>query len=158
MKKIYVNEQWCLGCRLCEYECAFANSVKTLKSESNDIAKLLKDKTIYPNIHIEDGEQDGKSINFAVSCRHCEYPYCAKSCINGCLTVDSDGAVKYNKDKCVGCYTCVVACPYGCILPSDGSTVRKCELCLNNSIGKPQCVKHCPNAAIVYEESEGTTV
>ncbi|MEE1172492.1 MAG: 4Fe-4S ferredoxin, partial [Ruminococcus sp.] len=26
MKKIYVNEEWCLGCHLCEYNCAFANS------------------------------------------------------------------------------------------------------------------------------------
>ena len=26
MKKIYVKEEWCLGCHLCEYECAYANS------------------------------------------------------------------------------------------------------------------------------------
>ncbi|MDR0984622.1 MAG: 4Fe-4S binding protein [Ruminococcus sp.] len=158
MKKIIVNEEWCLGCHLCEYECAFANSVTKLRNETNDIAKLLKGKTIYPNIKIEDGTEDGKKINFAVSCRHCDYPYCAKSCINGCLTVLSDGTVKYDKDKCVGCYTCVVACPYGCILPNEGNTVRKCELCLNNQVGKPACVKHCPNAAIVYEEVEESKV
>ena len=29
MKKIYVNEKWCLGCHLCEYYCAFANSGKS---------------------------------------------------------------------------------------------------------------------------------
>ena len=26
MKRIYVNEEWCLGCHLCEYECMYANS------------------------------------------------------------------------------------------------------------------------------------
>ena len=26
MKRIYVEEEWCLGCHLCEYNCAFANS------------------------------------------------------------------------------------------------------------------------------------
>jgi carbon-monoxide dehydrogenase iron sulfur subunit len=26
MKRIYVNEMWCLGCHLCEYYCAYANS------------------------------------------------------------------------------------------------------------------------------------
>ena len=26
MKRVYVNEDWCLGCHLCEYNCAFANS------------------------------------------------------------------------------------------------------------------------------------
>ena len=25
MKRIYVKEEWCLGCHLCEYNCAFAN-------------------------------------------------------------------------------------------------------------------------------------
>ena len=26
MKRVYVEEQWCLGCHLCEVNCAFANS------------------------------------------------------------------------------------------------------------------------------------
>ena len=26
MKRVFVNEEWCLGCHLCEYNCAFANS------------------------------------------------------------------------------------------------------------------------------------
>lgn len=26
MKKVYVNEDWCLGCHLCEFTCAAANS------------------------------------------------------------------------------------------------------------------------------------
>ena len=29
MKRIYVKEEWCLGCHLCEYNCAFANSGET---------------------------------------------------------------------------------------------------------------------------------
>ena len=38
MKRVYVNEQWCLGCHLCESNCAFANSGLT------DMVKALKDK------------------------------------------------------------------------------------------------------------------
>ena len=26
MKRVYVNEEWCLGCRLCEYWCVFSAS------------------------------------------------------------------------------------------------------------------------------------
>ena len=44
MKRIYVNEDWCLGCLLCEYNCAFANSGK------DDMVKALKGVTIHPNI------------------------------------------------------------------------------------------------------------
>ena len=42
MKRIYVNEEWCLGCHLCEYNCAFANTISEGKSKANEMAKALK--------------------------------------------------------------------------------------------------------------------
>jgi len=145
MKRVYVNEEWCLGCHLCEYYCAFANS------GISDMAKALKGVTINPRIKIE--EKD--NISFAVSCRHCEEPLCVKSCITGALTIN-DGVICINQDKCIGCYTCILACPYGAVMPADdGHTIQKCELCTKNSCGEPACVKGCPNKAIVFEERQG---
>lgn len=40
MKRVYVNEEWCLGCHLCEYNCAFANS------GMKDMVKALKDRPV----------------------------------------------------------------------------------------------------------------
>ena len=77
MKRIYVNEDWCLGCHLCEYNCAFANS------GLSDMALALKGKPIYPRIHVEGNEK----ISYAVSCRHCVNPICVKSCIAGALSL-----------------------------------------------------------------------
>lgn len=141
MKRIYVNEKWCLGCHLCEYYCAFANSGKS------DMVKALKDVKINPRIQVE----SGGSISFAVSCRHCEEPFCVKGCITGSLSI-KDGIITVDKEKCVGCYTCILSCPYGAIMPSDSGVVQKCELCVNNAGGEPLCVKNCPNKAIVFEE------
>lgn len=108
----------------------------------------LKGVKINPRIKIE--EQD--SISFAVSCRHCNEPLCVKSCITGALTIE-DGVVSFNQDKCVGCFTCIMACPYGAIMPADDhSVVQKCELCTKNANGSPACVAGCPNQAIVFEE------
>lgn len=76
MKRVYVNEEWCLGCHLCEYNCAFANSGE------RDMAAALKGKPIYPRIHIEGDDK----ITYAVSCRHCTDPICVKSCIAGALS------------------------------------------------------------------------
>jgi carbon-monoxide dehydrogenase iron sulfur subunit len=121
------------------------------------MAKLLKDRKINPNIVVDEvGNLNGSptpQICFAVSCRHCMDPQCLKACINGVYSVDEKGTIRMDKEKCVGCYTCIVACPYGCVVPSaDKKAVTKCELCLNNTVGEPMCVKGCPNNAIVFEE------
>ena len=143
MKRIYVKEEWCLGCRLCEYNCAFANSGET------NMAQALKGKQIYPRIHVEGND----SITYAVSCRHCEDPLCVKSCIAGAIS-KTGGVVQIDREKCVGCYTCVLVCPYGALAPGENGGMIKCELCLSNRCGAPACVGGCPNGAIVYEERE----
>ena len=143
MKRIYVKEEWCLGCHLCEYNCAFANS------GLSDMVLALKGKPIYPRIHVEGGEK----ITYAVSCRHCEDPICLKSCIAGAIT-RNEGIVKIDREKCVGCLTCVLVCPYGALAAGEDGLMQKCELCLQNVCGAPACVSGCPKGAIVYEETE----
>ena len=141
MKRVYVNEKWCLGCHLCEYNCAFANS------HISDMVKALKNKTIYPRVRVEGNDK----ITFAVSCRHCEDPICVKCCISGALHKE-DGVICIDTSKCVGCLTCVLVCPYGSITPNGEGVAQKCELCIKNNVDKPACVSGCPNKAIVYEE------
>ena len=113
MKRVYVNEEWCLGCHLCEYNCAFANS------GMSDMATALKGKPIYPRIHIEGDDK----ISYAVSCRHCTDPICVKSCIAGAIS-KKDGVVCVDKKKCVGCLTCVLVCPYGALSTSDSGVMQ----------------------------------
>ncbi len=145
MKRVYVNEDWCLGCHLCEYYCAFANSGET------DMAKAFKlDRAPVPRITVEEGD----GINFAVQCRHCTEHPCVKGCITGALSVEN-GVISVNTDRCVGCYTCVLSCPYGCIVideKNDGKTIAKCDLCIRNNSGEPACAANCPNRAIVFED------
>lgn len=91
MKRIYVKEKWCLGCHLCEYYCAYANS------GVSDMVKALKGVKINPRIRIE--EENG--VSFAVSCRHCKDPLCVKSCITGSLRI-VDGVITFNKENAWG--------------------------------------------------------
>ena len=48
MKRVYVNEKWCLACHLCEYYCAYANS------GIDNMVKALKGVQINPRIRIEE--------------------------------------------------------------------------------------------------------
>lgn len=143
MKRVFVNEEWCLGCHLCEYFCAFA------QTNENDMARALKNRRIESRINVE----ENNGICFAVSCRHCDDPVCVKSCITGALTISS-GIISVDADRCISCYTCILNCPYGAISPSEGGAVLKCELCTNNDHKTPLCVNGCPNKAIVFEERE----
>jgi carbon-monoxide dehydrogenase iron sulfur subunit len=141
MKRVYVNEEWCLGCHLCEYHCAFANSGKS------SMAKALKNLKINPRVCVESRE----NISFAVACRHCDDPLCVKACIAGALSV-AEGLVTVDTDKCVSCHSCVLVCPFGAIMPSANGPMQKCELCAQTSGGQPACVAGCPNNAIIFEE------
>ena len=142
MKRIYVNEEWCLGCHLCEYFCAYANSGE------KSMVHALKNKPVHARVKVEGEDR----ITFAVSCRHCVNPACIAACRSGALSKGEDGVVVIDKEKCVGCGSCVMTCPYGAIEVSDAHVATKCELCSTNSFGKPLCVANCPNNAIVYEE------
>ena len=97
MKKVYVNEDWCLGCHLCEFTCAAANS-----GAPDMIKAFAGGKKPVARIQIEEGDK----INFAVQCRHCDAHPCVKGCIAGALSVQ-DGVIVCDEEKCVGCYTCV---------------------------------------------------
>ena len=99
MKRVYVNEDWCLACHLCEYYCAAANS-----GAENMIKAFANGKKPIPRIKVE----EGSGINFAVQCRHCETPLCVKSCITGALS-QKDGVISCDESRCVGCYTCVLS-------------------------------------------------
>lgn len=144
MKRVYADEKWCIGCHLCEYNCAFANSGES------DMVKALKNKPVFPRITVE---EDNK-ITYAVSCRHCDDAICVKSCIAGALSKE-DGVIKIDKEKCIGCLTCILVCPYGAVSQGKDGVAQKCELCLENSCGEPACVQGCPNRALVYEERGG---
>ncbi|MCX7940470.1 MAG: 4Fe-4S dicluster domain-containing protein [Endomicrobia bacterium] len=141
MKKIVAKEEYCMGCRLCEVYCATKNSkskdiIKTFKSEAG---KLLS------AIFVEEKEH----ITFAIQCRHCEDAPCVYSCLTGAMYKTDKGVVLHNKEKCVGCWMCIMVCPFGVIKPDLNikKIASKCDLCLDKEV--PACVENCPNEALV---------
>ncbi len=137
-----VKPEVCIGCHLCEIWCTVAHS----KSKNILKAFLYEKPKPLPRIIIE----ERLPLTFALPCRHCLEPDCVFACISGALSKDLEtGRVIYDKLKCVGCYSCVMACPYGCItVEPENQKIVKCDLCAE--LDFPYCVSHCPNEALVY--------
>lgn len=79
-------------------------------------------------------------------CRHCEMPVCADACVAGAISCDlQSGIVQVSAEKCVGCYSCVMECPFNALRVVDGRAV-KCDGCrYGNGV---LCTKHCPTGAL----------
>ena len=112
MKKVYAFEKNCLGCGLCEVHC------RTAHSKSKDIIKTYKKEKVDSAITIEEINKNGTKTYFALQCRHCKDPKCVQSCISGAMYKDEKGIVRNIKEKCVGCLSCIMACPFGAIKQS----------------------------------------
>ena len=71
------------------------------------------------------------------------------ACPKEALERQDTGLVKRYNMRCVGCKSCVLACPFGCIFPEVINYISaKCDHCLNqlkeNPDYVPACVKTAP--------------
>ena len=140
----------CMACGLCQVNCVVAHS------KTKDVVKAYKEESAKRPSARNRLERRG-ALSFALTCRHCEEPICVYSCLTGAMQKDPDtGLVSVDSDKCVGCWTCVMVCPFSAVAPdTDAKKVFKCDLCKDLEV--PACVAECPNHALVvveYEEDE----
>jgi len=146
MKNIFVRLDRCTGCHTCELACAVEHS------KAKDLyASFVESPTPKRRLFVE--KADGRV--FPVLCRHCDDAPCMNACLSGALWRDERGAVRRHKDKCIGCWTCIMACPYGVITRSQeaGKWLSvKCDLCDDRE--SPACVASCPTKALVWAQPE----
>ena len=141
MKRVYVKEEVCIGCGLCEVYCRVEHS------QSKDPIKAFKREAPrpLPRVRVERNVE----VSFPIQCHHCAEPWCVYSCLTGAMHKDpTSDKVTVDMEKCIGCWTCIVACSYGALSRDMNSkTVIKCDLCPGREI--PACVINCPNEALI---------
>lgn len=145
MRRVYPKKDVCIGCRICELACLTAHSASkdlVIAVREEQTAGLQPCKAVY-----EKGP-----VCVSLSCRHCEEPTCVSACISGALYKDeATGRTVYDEKQCVGCWSCLMACPYGAIRRNTSKKkIIKCDLCPDRDV--PACVEACPNAALIYED------
>ncbi|MGB9867103.1 MAG: 4Fe-4S dicluster domain-containing protein [Bacillota bacterium] len=129
MKRVTVDAQKCVGCRVCEMVCSSTH----FGAYSHDLSRIRVVHT-YP------------IPSAPVVCRQCDDPKCVEACPTGALVRGE--WVEYHEDQCISCNLCVEACPYNEIWPGPGEKVLKCDTCQ----GTFQCVEACPEQALGIAE------
>jgi len=137
--KIYCDITKCIGCRSCEMACVVEHS------KSKDIYSALKEKPL-PKKRVK-AESSGKTI-ISLHCQHCQDAPCITACMSGALSKDEKtGATIQDTDKCVGCWMCVMTCPFGAIVRDvENHIAVKCDLCPDRETYA--CVVACPTGAL----------
>ncbi|MFH1087882.1 MAG: 4Fe-4S dicluster domain-containing protein [Chloroflexota bacterium] len=146
MKRVYANQAVCIGCHLCEVNCQMAHT--GLKDPAKAFRRGRSAPLPYVRVEVS------RPVSFPAHCRHCEEPACVYACLVGAMQKDAvTGVVRVDPARCIGCWTCVLACPYGAVVQDTRrQKAVKCDLCGGKD---PACVANCPNEALVYAEVQG---
>jgi carbon-monoxide dehydrogenase iron sulfur subunit len=135
-KLIYARAKLCTGCKICAMACS--------------INKFGKANPMTSGITIH--RDPFARYEWQAICRHCETPECVDACMTGSLQKDPQTGIVFNDfEKCVGCWACIMVCPYGAITAAyEHGVAVQCDQCRGEDA--PICVQVCPTEALVYAE------
>ncbi|KLU63077.1 tetrathionate reductase subunit B precursor [Peptococcaceae bacterium CEB3] len=154
---LVVDLRKCTGCQSCVVACKSENNIpvgnyrtwvdvgqvgKTVAAAGGDV---VTDEGSYV--------QEVKVRNIPKLCNHCDNPPCVTVCPVKATFKRADGPVLVDPRLCIGCGTCVNACPYDArYLNPISHTADKCTLCVERIDAGllPACVTTCVGRARVF--------
>lgn len=135
-----IDQRKCIGCHACTVAC---------KAEHDIPIGVYRTWVKY----IEKGEFPNSRRYFLVNrCNHCDDAPCIAICPTRALYKRADGIVDFDSSRCIGCKSCMQACPYDALYIDPYShTAAKCNYCAHRiEVGlEPACVVVCPEHAII---------
>ena len=157
-KALLISPELCIGCRGCQTACKSWNQLpaqKTTNTGSMQNTPDISDRTYNIIRYAEVPTQAGDMRWLFVSrrCMHCDDAGCMKICpAPGALYKTPEGAVAFNKEKCIGCKLCASGCPFDVPRFDARDRIGKCNFC-SDRIGaglSPACAKTCPTGSIKF--------
>lgn len=135
-----IRENHCIDCERCLEACRRTNRVP---------AHGYRTDILERSIPISPDQRE--RVFMPILCNHCNNPPCVRVCPTNATFKDPiNGIVRMNPDKCIGCKTCMTACPYNArYFNEENRAIDKCDFCydtkLKESNGRTTaCVAACP--------------
>lgn len=140
---LVIDVDRCIGCKSCEIAC---------KNENNLPLGERWNRTLVCGPY---GEFPDLSMYYLPTmCQQCTDAPCVNVCPTGASYRDSEtGIVLIDKEKCIGCKYCMMACPYGVrAWNRSEKVVEKCTMCSHLTVAgeQPFCVQQCVAGARFY--------
>jgi len=143
-----IDQRRCIGCHACTVACKEENRVPL-----GAFRTWVK--------YIERGSFPNTRRYFSVlRCNHCDAAPCVTICPTVALYRRADGIVDFDGARCIGCKSCMQACPYDALyIDPDTGTAAKCNYCAHRiEVGlEPACVIVCPEQAIIAGDLDEPT-
>jgi protein NrfC len=147
---IVYDSRQCFGCQSCMFACSMAHEGESNPSLSR--IQIIRDAPSFTKYPYD--------IVMSV-CRQCVTPICVQKCPTGACHVDAaHGNIRViDQAKCIGCKTCINACPqrpHRTVWDPAKKKSTKCDLCVNTPFwgeqggpdGKQACVQTCVAKAL----------
>ncbi len=96
--KFLCDVERCIDCKGCVVAC----------KEGNHVPVGINRRRV---ITVDQGKPGEKSLS--ISCMHCSDAPCIAVCPVDCIYQREDGIVLHDKEACIGCGYCFMACPFG---------------------------------------------
>jgi anaerobic dimethyl sulfoxide reductase subunit B (iron-sulfur subunit) len=137
----YFNGTRCIGCRACQIAC----------KDKNDLAVGV----VYRQVRTYETGVFPKPgyYHHSSTCNHCMDPACVMKCPSGAMHVANNGTVQIDVELCIGCKSCVGACPYGVPQYLEKQEIAgKCNMCVDlwTKEELPVCVEACPQRVLEW--------
>jgi Fe-S-cluster-containing dehydrogenase component/Ni/Fe-hydrogenase subunit HybB-like protein len=134
-----IDQRTCIGCHACTVACKTEHEIPL-----GQFRTWVK--------YVDKGEYPATTREFGVMrCNHCTDAPCVAICPTKALFKRDDGIVDFDKDRCIGCKSCMQGCPYDAIyIDADTHTAAKCNMCAHRVDAgmEPACVVVCPTNSI----------
>ncbi|AGA69154.1 Fe-S-cluster-containing hydrogenase subunit [Desulfitobacterium dichloroeliminans LMG P-21439] len=104
-----IDQDRCIGCWTCSVICKMENNIGL----GNWWNRILSNGTDEYGTTPATGLDGQPTLYYQpTACMHCENAPCVRACPTGATYKDENGITRQDYKKCIGCRTCMAACPY----------------------------------------------